>query len=310
MTVESGGTTLAYAHPGEQPVLPVRWALHGLAVFAVATLAERACIWVMFLAPPRSWPLGLSGRDVIDYVLPPLAAAGLLWVVLRERRRATPVLTRTLVALCAIQFVLAVLSIVYWSATVLPRVWSSRATGGGHDAVVWEAELFYLRLLPVALPLMIAFFAHRGLPTPRGAAAALTAWSIAAWTCAASATASLWHWRGWGALSANILGYTTTPAWTIVLIPVVLVGVVFWVGAIPARLRYVVCSVAAISWFAAALLRAWYDERMVSVRDGRFAELTHLANLAGIVAELIADLILWQIAPMALLLFLARRRPV
>jgi hypothetical protein len=310
MTITGSGTTLAYAEPDAQPVFPVRWALTGLAVFSIATLAERGCVWWMILSFfDRRGGLDLGLRDVVDYLLPPLAAAALLRVVFRERRSVMPALTRSLVALCAIQVLLALLSIAYWSATVLPRVWARRGGGGGHDAVVWEAELVYLRLLPVALPLMILGFARRGLPSPRTAAAALTFWSIATWTCAASATAALWHQRGVRAFSPDLYGDTVTPAWTFLLIPVIALGIVLWVGHLPSRFRLLACVLAWLLWCAAAMMRAWYDERMSSVRDGRYGALTNLSNLSGVIAELIADLILWQIAPIALLLFIARRTP-
>jgi hypothetical protein len=305
----STGSTLAYAEPAQQPVFPLRWALNALLIFAIATIAERASIWAMlFSIFSRRGGFGLGLRDVVDYVLPPLTAAALLWVVLRQRRCATPTLTRSLVVLCAIQVALAICSIAYWSATVLPRVWTANR-GGGVDAIVWEMELIHLRLLPIAWPLMIVWFARRSLPTPRIAAAALTCWSMATWICAALATAALWNQRGTRALSPDRYGYTVAPAWTCMLIPVVAVAVIFWVGAMPVRLRPLACLLAWLPWFAASLMRAWYDERMVSVRDGRFAGLAHVANLSGIIAEAIADLILWQIAPVALLLFLARHPP-
>ena len=306
-TAPSSGTTLGYAEPAQQPVFPLRWALNGLAIFATGTIAERACIWAMFLAPPRSWPEEMTRRDIIDYVLPPVAAAVRLWIALRQRRCTTPTLTRSLIVLCAVQVALAIASVAYWSATVLPRVWTANR-GGGSDAVVWETELIHLRLLPIAWPLMIVWFARRGLPTPRTAAAALTCWSVATWICAALATAALWrHQRGVRVLSPDIYDYTVMPAWTFMLIPVVAVAVIFWIGAMPMRLRLLACLLAWLTWFASSLMRAWYDERMASVRDGRFAELAHAAKLSGIIAEVISDLILWQIAPIALLLFLARR---
>jgi hypothetical protein len=47
------------------------------------------------------------------------------------------------------------------------------------------------------------------------------------------------------------------------------------------------------------------------VRNGSFAQLLDLDNSTGVAAELISDLVLWQIAPLAMLLFLARpRHPV
>jgi hypothetical protein len=311
MNTPDSGTTLAYAEPHEQPTFAPRRALDALVVFAVATLVERAMIWLMLF--PFVFDRGrvrLDGRDVVDFVLPPLAAAALLWVVRRERRRATPPrLTRTIAVVCMAQVVLALLSIAYWSFTVLPQVWQSRGgRGGGYDAVVWEAELVYLRLLPVAWPLMVVVFARRGLPTPRSAAAALTLWSMATWVCAASATAALWHGRGRRAFSPDGFHYTVTPAWTVMLIPVVLLGVVLWLGDLPARVRQVCCFAAAFLWLAAAALRAWYDERLVSVRNARFAQLLDLGNVSGVAAELISDLVLWQIAPFALILFLARPR--
>jgi hypothetical protein len=312
MMLPGSGTTLAYAEPVEQPVFPVRWALDGLVLFAAATIVERACIWWMILPMMLTrggLDLGLGG--VVDYVMPPVAAAALLWVVLRERRGAYPTITRSLVVLCAIQVLLAVLSIAWWSINVLPSVWTGRGSGGALGGVIWEAELVYLRLLPVAWPLMLVIFARRGLPTPRGAAAAFTLWAIATWACAAAATAALWHGRGrgMGAFSPDHYIYTITPAWTLMLIPVVAIGFMLWLGVIPARLRPFACAGAAIVWFAAALLRAWYDERMSSIRSRRFAELAEFGNLAGISAEMVSDLVLWQIAPVVLLLFLARPRP-
>ena len=305
MTRSNGVNTLAYAEPVDAPVFPLRWALNGLIVFAVATLVERGTIWLMLFTIFRDrGGFRLNPRDVVDYVLPPLAAVPLLWMAIRERRGTPPRLTRPLAALCGVQVLLAVASVVFWSLTLLPRVWATR--GGPHDGVVWEAELIHVRLLPVAWPLAVAIFAATGPPTPRRAAATLTIWSIATWAIAACATAALWHQRGMRALSPEIFQYTVAPAWTFMLLPVIGVGVFLWLGNPPARIRWDLCVAAALFWLAAAALRAWHDERFSSVRNGAFAQLLDLGNSTGVAAELISDLVLWQIAPLALLLFLAR----
>jgi hypothetical protein len=169
--------------------------------------------------------------------------------------------------------------------------------------------LIYVRLLPVAWPIAVMGIAAFGPPGPRDAAAALTVWSIATWTCAASATAALWQQRGIHAFSMDIYHYTVMPAWTLMLMPVVLVAIVFWRGGVSARVRRIACPLTWGLWLAAAVLRAVYDERLYSVRTKQFAQLIDLGNVCGVIAEVIADLVLWQITPLALLLFLARRPP-
>jgi hypothetical protein len=74
----SSGATLAYAEPAEQPVFPLRWVLAALAIFAIAMIVERGCIWLVLLSilpDPGQFRFGL--RNVVDYVLPPIVAGAL-----------------------------------------------------------------------------------------------------------------------------------------------------------------------------------------------------------------------------------------
>jgi hypothetical protein len=298
---EESELVLAYADPNTSERMPDGFVWTVTLVWAVGSLVELVSVFVIIgvVALRRGYTFDRS--DWVDDFIPTAAILGVLVGLLVSRRTRCVTGSRIVLISCALVAASAVASILIWTWDVLPKVVSGNGPPG--TAVTWESELILGRLLPVVWPALVVMFAWRGNPTRRSAGRILVCWAVGGLFFSACTTTNLYQLSGLTYLRPEFWGNTVLPPWTVLFALILVVGLVIWLGPSRKYIGGALFLIGAGASLCIGLLHAWYDERLAGVRHWQFQAFYQPGNLADVAAEIISALLLWQIAPLALLLF-------
>jgi hypothetical protein len=225
-------------------------------------------------------------------------AAMIFYTLMRTRRQGDIASHRVILIGFAASIAIVCAQIIRLNVRHAPVIYSSSLA----SLICWNAAVVFELMLPMAWPILVLEFTRTGWPTQRRAGLALTFFALAALFCAGTSVAALVHLRGI-ANTWRLWVYTTTPALLMILSAA---GLILWLRPHPGHRRLTLLLIGTAAILAMGALPLWEEIPLTVPRWPGLWRFISSGMLAQISTSIVLRLILWPLAPLALLLFATR----